>query len=82
MRGLFFCLVKVTVKTAFPMKMETYLRRTLSCLKWTDTCLYFDILVELDSKDEVKSQAKSNCLETSHDKTERELVDGRVVHEE
>ena len=33
-----------------------------------------------DSKTEVKSQAKPSSLETSHDKKERELVDGWVAH--
>ena len=49
-------------------------------LKWNDACLYFTILVALDSKAEVKIHAKPCSLKTSHG--ERELVDGRVAHEE
>ena len=43
--------------------------------------LYFTILVALDSKAEVKSQAKPSSLKTSHDKKKHELVDGWVAHE-
>ena len=45
-------------------------------------CLYLTIFVALNSKAEVKSQAKPGGLETSRDKKERELVDGWVAHEE
>ena len=52
------------------------------CLKWNDACLCLAIFVALDSKADVKGQAKLSSLQTSHDKKERKLVDGRVAHEE
>ena len=75
MRGLFFCLVTVTV-ILFPMNVNRKIFEMDNALglKWNDACLYFAILVAFDSKAEVKRQAKPRSLETSRDKKERQAV--------
>ena len=50
----------VTVKSTFPMNEHGQISEmdNVLCLKWNDACIYFTILVALDSKAEIKGQAK------------------------